>query len=350
MARYIIKRILMAVVTLFIITFLLFLLVRIMPGNPFPSERMSDEAIAKKREEMGLDDPILVQFGNYMKEVVTTGSFGKGSSLYNGAPISTVLPTAMNNSFRIGTAAILLGVITGLILGIAAALNRGHFWDVFCSVLSIVGVCIPSYVFMIFLQYYFAYKTTIFPFYFNNRRFVLSTVMPALSLSLFSMSTIARFTRNEMVEVMDSDYILMAESKGMYGSKLVMRHVLRNALIPIVTVIAPLIVDLLTGALVVEKIYGINGIGKLMVDAITGEGIDYNYVLALGILYSAMYIGIMLVLDIVYCLLDPRIRVSGDPRRKKQNTEGSGGMPGGTQQDVPVQSVDQILDGRGVQL
>ena len=318
MARYIVKRVFMAVVTLFIITFLLFLLVRIMPGNPFPSERMSDEAIAKKREEMGLDDPVLVQFGNYISGIVRTGSFGKGSSLYNGAPISTVLPKAMSNSFRIGTMAILFGVSIGLILGIAAALNRGHFWDVFCTVLSIVGVCIPSYVFMIFLQYFFAYKTTIFPFYFNNRQYLLSTIMPALSLSLFSMSTVARFTRNEMVEVMDSDYVLMAESKGMYGTKLVTRHILRNALIPIVTVIAPLIVDLLTGALVVEKIYGINGIGKLMVDAITGEGIDYNYVLALGILYSAMYIGIMLVLDIVYCLLDPRIRVAGEGKKKKE--------------------------------
>ena len=150
--------------------------------------------------------------------------------------------------------------------------------------------------------------------------------MPALALSLFSMSTVARFTRNEMVEVMDSDYVLMAESKGMFGTKLVTRHILRNALIPIVTVIAPLIVDLLTGALVVEKIYGISGIGKLMVDAITGEGIDYNYVLALGILYSAMYIGIMLVLDIVYCLLDPRIRVSGEGKKKKEpKPDASGG-------------------------
>ena len=318
MTRYIIKRVIMAVVTLFIITFLLFMLVRIMPGNPFPAERMSDEAIAKKRMEMGLDDPIPTQFGRYIGELLRTGSFGKGSSLYNGAPISSVLPKAMSNSFRIGTVAICFGVMIGLILGIAAALNRGRFWDVFCTVLSIVGVCIPSYVFMIFLQYFFAYKTTIFPFYFNNRQFWLSTVMPALSLSLFSMSTVARFTRNEMVEVMDSDYVLMAESKGMFGTKLVTRHILRNALIPIVTVIAPLIVDLLTGALVVEKIYGINGIGKLMVDAITGEGIDYNYVLALGILYSAMYIGIMLVLDIVYCLLDPRIRVSGEKSRKKE--------------------------------
>lgn len=302
----------MALITLLIITFLLFLLVRIMPGNPFPAERMSAAAIAKKRAEMGLDNPMLVQFWNYIKNLITSGSFGNGSALYNGAPISSVLPVAMSNSFRIGGISICFGVIVGLILGIAAALNRGKFWDVFCTVLSIIGVCVPSYVFMIFLQYFFSYKVSIFPFYFDTSRFLYSAIMPALSLSLFSMSTVARFTRNEMVEVMDSDYVLLASSKGMYGTKLVTKHILRNALIPIVTVIAPLIVDLLTGALVVEKIYGINGIGKLMVDSITGEGVDYNYVLALGILYSALYIGIMLVLDIAYGLLDPRIRVAGN--------------------------------------
>ena len=309
MIKYTLKRIGMALVTLLIITFLLFVLVRIMPGNPFPSERMSAEQILNKRAEMGLDDPILVQFGRYMSGVFR-GDFGKGTSLYYGAPISTVLSMAIGNSFRIGGIAILIGTLIGLLLGITAALHRGKFLDGFCTVFSILGVCVPSYVFLIFLQYTFSFQIPFFPYFFDEKRFLLSSVIPSLSLSLFTMSTIARFTRNEMVEVFDSDYVRLAESKGMYGSGLVRKHVLRNALIPIVTVLAPLIVDLLTGALVVEKIYGINGIGKLMVDAIAGEGIDYNYVLALGILYSALYIGIMLVVDLLYGVLDPRIRVS----------------------------------------
>lgn len=131
-----------------------------------------------------------------------------------------------------------------------------------------------------------------------------------MSLSLFTIATVSRFTRNEMVEVMNSDYVKLAESKGLYGFELLRKHVLRNALIPIVTVIAPLVVDLMTGAMVIEKIYGINGMGKLMVDAIAGDGIDYNYVLALGILFSAMYIFVMLLLDILYGILDPRIRIA----------------------------------------
>ncbi|MBQ8082233.1 MAG: ABC transporter permease [Clostridia bacterium] len=309
MLKYVVKRIGMALITLLIIVFLLFILVRIMPGNPFPSERMSAEQIANKRAEMGLDDPILTQFARYMGNLLQ-GDFGKGTSLYNGAPIKTVLSTCISNSFRIGGIAILLGTAVGLLLGIVAALNRGRFMDGFCTVFSIIGVCVPSYVFLIFLQYNFSFKIPFFPYFFDPSRFLFSSVMPSVSLSLFTMSTIARFTRNEMVEVFDSDYVRLAESKGMYGRRLVTKHVLRNALIPIVTVLAPLVVDLLTGALVVEKIYGINGIGKLMVDAIAGEGIDYNYVLALGILYSALYIGIMLVVDILYGVLDPRIRVA----------------------------------------
>lgn len=309
MLKYIVKRIGMALATLLVIIFVLFVLVRIMPGNPFPSERMSATQIANKRAEMGLDDPILLQFVRYMKNVLR-GNFGKGSSLYNGAPIKTVLSSCVSNSFRIGGLAILIGTVLGLLLGVCAALHRGRFLDGFCTVFSIVGVCVPSYVFLIFLQYNFSYKVSFFPYFFDSSRFLFSAVLPALSLSLFTMSTIARFTRNEMVEVIDSDYVRLAESKGMEGGLLIRRHVLRNALVPIVTVLAPLIVDLLTGALVVEKIYGINGIGKLMVDAIAGEGVDYNYVLALGILYSSLYIGMMLAVDILYGILDPRIRVS----------------------------------------
>ena len=309
MLKYIVKRLGMALATLLVIIFVLFVLVRIMPGNPFPSERMSATQIANKRAEMGLDDPILLQFVRYMKNVLR-GDFGKGSSLYNGAPIKTVLSSCVSNSFRIGGLAILIGTVLGLLLGVCAALHRGKFLDGFCTVFSIVGVCVPSYVFLIFLQYNFSYKVSFFPYFFDSSRFLFSAILPALSLSLFTMSTIARFTRNEMVEVIDSDYVRLAESKGMEGGLLIRRHVLRNALVPIVTVLAPLIVDLLTGALVVEKIYGINGIGKLMVDAIAGEGVDYNYVLALGILYSSLYIGMMLAVDILYGILDPRIRVS----------------------------------------
>ena len=309
MKKYIAKRILMSVLTLLVITFVLFVLIRIMPGDPFPVERMSAEMILQKREELGLNKPILVQFADYMS-LLASGSFGNGTSLYNGAPIKPILMACLWNSFKIGVISILFGTIVGLAIGIVAALNRGKFLDGFCTLVSILGVCIPSYVFMIFLQYFFSYKIPFFPYFFDPSNFMASSIMPALSLSLFAISTIARFTRNEMIEVMNSDYVKLAEAKGLYGFELIRKHVLRNALIPIVTVIAPLVVSLLTGAMVIEKIYGINGVGKLMVDAIAGQGVDYNYVLALSIVFSAMYIGAMLVLDILYGIIDPRIRLA----------------------------------------
>ena len=299
----------MSVLTLFLIIFVLFVLIRIVPGNPFPVERMSAEMILQKRAELGLDKPILIQFVDYMK-MLLHGSFGNGTSLYNGAPIKPIMIICLENSFKIGVLSILMGTIVGLFLGITAALNRGKFLDGFCTVFSILGVCVPSYVFMIFLQYFFSYKIPFFPYFFDPSRFLFSSIMPSISLSLFAVATIARFTRNEMIEVMNSDYVKLAEAKGLYGFELMRKHVLRNALIPVVTVIAPLVVGLLTGAMVIEKIYGINGVGKLTVDAIAGDGVDYNYVLALSIVFSALYIGIMLVLDILYGIIDPRIRLT----------------------------------------
>ena len=299
----------MSAATLLAIVFVLFVLIRIMPGDPFPVERMSAEMILQKREELGLNKPILVQFADYLS-LLASGSFGNGTSLYNGAPIKPILTACLVNSFKIGVLSILFGTFVGLAIGIVAALNRGKILDGLCTLVSILGVCIPSYVFMIFLQYFFAYKLPLFPYFFDPSKFFASAVMPSLSLSLFALSTVARFTRNEMLEVLHSDYVKLAEAKGLYGFELIRRHVLRNALIPIVTVIAPLVVDLLTGAMVIEKIYGINGVGKLMVDAIAGQGVDYNYVLALGIVFSALYIGVMLVLDLLYGVIDPRIRLA----------------------------------------
>ncbi|MBR0061686.1 MAG: ABC transporter permease, partial [Selenomonadaceae bacterium] len=188
MAKYVTKRILMSALTLFLIIFVLFVLIRIMPGDPFPVERMSAEMILQKREELGLNKPILEQFVNYMS-MLLSGSFGNGTSLYNGAPIKPILTACLMNSFKIGVLSILFGTAVGLIIGITAALNRGKFLDGLCTLAAILGVCIPSYVFMIFLQYFFSYKIPFFPYFFDPSNFLSSAVMPMLSLSLFAIST-----------------------------------------------------------------------------------------------------------------------------------------------------------------
>ncbi len=176
-----------------------------------------------------------------------------------------------------------------------------------------MGVSIPSYVFALALSYSLGFKLKLFPMLYSAGAPFTSSVMPSIALSLFTLASIARFTRTEMLEVLDSDYMQLAESKGMYGSRLIVRHALRNALIPIVTVLAPLIVDLMTGSLVVEKIFSIPGVGSLLVTAIQSN--DYNVVIALSFIYSAMYIGIMLVVDILYGIIDPRIRLAKEGGR-----------------------------------
>lgn len=143
---------------------------------------------------------------------------------------------------------------------------------------------------------------------YSNGQPFKSTVMPTVALCMFTIATVARFTRTELLEVLGTDYILLAESKGISGPQLIIKHQLRNALIPIITVIAPLVVDLMTGSLVVEKIFSIPGIGSLLVTAIQSN--DYNVIIALSFIYSAMYIGIMLVVDILYGVIDPRIRLA----------------------------------------
>ena len=201
-----------------------------------------------------------------------------------------------------------LGAVMGLLLGLIAALKHDTIIDSLATVISVIGVSVPSYVFALALSYNFGFKLGWFPMLFSQQDIFGSSVLPSISLSMFTMASIARFTRSEMLEVLGSDYMLLAESKGISGFLLIFRHALRNALIPIITVLAPLIVDLMTGSLVVEKIFSIPGVGSLLVNAIQSN--DYNVVISLSFIYSAMYIGIMLVVDILYGIIDPRIRLA----------------------------------------
>ena len=201
-----------------------------------------------------------------------------------------------------------MGAIVGLVLGIIAALKRDTIFDTLATIISVIGVSVPSYVIALALSYTFGFKLKWFPMLFSAKDVFGSSVLPSISLSMFTMASIARFTRSEMIEVLDSDYMLLAESKGISGPALIFRHALRNALIPIITVLAPLIVDLMTGSLVVEKIFAIPGVGSLLVTAIQSN--DYNVVISLSFIYSAMYIGIMLVVDLLYGIIDPRIRLA----------------------------------------
>lgn len=306
MKKYILKRVLTSLGTLLAIILVLFILMQLMPGSPFNDEKLTEDQRVVLYAKYGLDQPIIVQFGRYVVNMCK-GDFGVSYNISKNTPISQLIQTRLPISINIGFIAVLRGAVVGLILGLIAALKKDTILDTICTIISVIGVSVPSYVFALGLSYTLGFKWQLFPMLYDTADALNSSVMPSIALSMFTMASIARFTRTEMIEVLGSEYMLLAESKGISGGKLIFRHALRNALIPIITVLAPLIVDLMTGSLVVEKIFAIPGVGSLLVNAIQSN--DYNVVIALSFIYSAMYIGIMLVVDIMYGIIDPRIRL-----------------------------------------
>ena len=307
MRRYVLKRVLTAVFTLLAILLVLFILMQLMPGSPFNDEKLNADQRALLYAKYGLDQPVPVQFLRYVGNMLR-GDFGVSYKISKNTPIAQLIASRLPISIRIGLFAVTIGAIVGLALGLVAALFHDTFIDTIATIISVIGVSVPSYVFALALSFEFGFKLSWFPMLFNSQHELASSVLPSVSLSMFTMASIARFTRSEMMEVLGSEYMLLAESKGISGGALIFRHALRNALIPIITVLAPLIVDLMTGSLVVEKIFAIPGVGSLLVNAIQSN--DYNVVISLSFIYSAMYIAIMLVVDILYGIIDPRIRLA----------------------------------------
>ncbi|SHH19433.1 ABC transporter permease [Clostridium grantii] len=307
MKKYLLKRIAISIATLLAILLILFLMLELMPGSPFNDEKLTVDQVALLNAKYGLNQPVFIRFLNYIKNMLT-GDFGVSYTISKNTPIATLLTSRLPISLRIGGQAVLLGTLIGIILGIVAALKHNTIWDTLTTVISVLGVSLPSYVFALALSYYLGYKLSWFPLLYSVDSPLKSSVLPTIALCMFTIATIARFTRTEMLEVLGSDYMLLAESKGISGLQLIFQYQLRNALIPIITVLAPLIVGLMTGSLVIEKIFSIPGIGSLLVTAIQSN--DYNVIVALAFIYSAMYIGIMLVVDILYGIIDPRIRLA----------------------------------------
>ena len=307
MKKYALRRIITSLFTLLVILGVLFLLMQLMPGSPFNDEKLNDDQRMDLYAKYGLDQPLFTQFFRYVKNMLQ-GDFGVSYNISKNTPISQLIQTRLPISIRIGGCAVLIGAALGLILGVIAAIKHDTVWDSLATVISVIGVSVPSYVFALALSYTLGFKMEWFPMLYNAKKAMSSSVLPSLALSMFTMASIARFTRSEMMEVLGSDYMLLAESKGISGPALIFRHALRNAMIPIITVLAPLIVDLMTGSLVVEKIFAIPGVGSLLVNAIQSN--DYNVVISLSFIYSAMYILIMLAVDILYGIIDPRIRLA----------------------------------------
>ncbi|MDF0727915.1 ABC transporter permease [Cytobacillus sp. S13-E01] len=306
MTKYLFQRIIYMIITLLLIASFTFFLMKLMPGTPFTAqEKMSEQQLLIVKEKYGLNDPVPVQYAKYMFNLIQ-GDMGV-SFQFDGRGVTELILDRIGPSAYLGLQAMVVGTIVGVLFGIVAALKQNTIYDYGSTVLAVVGKSIPSFVFAGLLQYFVGVKLGWFPVAFWEG--FEYTVLPTIALAMFPLAITARFMRTEMIEVLNSDYILLARAKGVTPFTIAFKHALRNALIPIITVLGPLTVSLMTGSLVVERIFSIPGLGEQFVRSIQTN--DYPVIMGTTLFFAALFIFIILIVDILYGIIDPRIRLAG---------------------------------------
>jgi oligopeptide transport system permease protein len=305
MVGYVARRATYIVITLFVIVSVTFFISKLLPGTPFADDKLTPETRAVLFAKYGLDQPVYVQYFKYIAQVAQ-GDLGN-SFYFESRPVLQMILDQAPVSMFLGVQSVIFGLVVGLVLGIVSALRHNTWWDTLAVVVAVLGVSVPSFVLGPLLQYWFAVRFEIFPPAFFESGW--HSVLPSLALSAFVVSTVARFVRSEMLEVLGQDYVTLAQSKGISQIAVILRHVLRNALIPLVTVLAPLTAYLITGSVVIEQIFAIPGIGEQFVNSIRVN--DYSMILGTTIFFATVFVIAILIQDILYGVIDPRIRVSG---------------------------------------
>lgn len=296
------------ILTLFLIATITFFLMKLLPGTPYSNEdKLSPEQIYIMNERYGLNDPIFVQYIRYIFGMVK-GDFGI-SFQFNNTPVSELLGARIWPSIQLGAQALVLGTVIGTVFGVLSAMYRNTWIDSTLTFLSILGQSIPNFVFAVLLQLIFAVKLGWFPIALWDKGFA-SSILPTIALAISPLANSARFVRTEMVDVLNSDYIELARAKGLSRTAVAFKHGVRNALIPLVTILGPLSVALMTGSMVVENIFAIPGIGEQFVKSITTN--DYSTIMGMTMFYSTSLVVILLIVDILYGIIDPRIRVASE--------------------------------------
>lgn len=301
----ILKRVVQTVFILLGVALLIFLMLRIIPGNAIVTmmgEHTNPEAIERMTAELGLDQPFYVQFWMYLKGVLT-GDLGTSYSLNR--PVSELISTSFPNTVRLAIAAALVAWVVGILCGIIAAVKKNGILDHTFMGFSLLGVSVPVFMVAMVLQYLLAYKLKLFPISSGNAGWI-GYVLPAIALGWNSAGSIARLTRSTLMEVLQEDYIDTARAKGYRQLYVIVNHALRNAVLPVITMMAVQLSSLLSGAVICETVFSINGIGRLAVQAIEGRDIP---LLQGTILFSTVIVILgNLIADCLYSVLDPRIR------------------------------------------
>lgn len=299
---YILKRLLLAVVTVWVVITVTFFVTRIVPGGPFMSEKaLSAEAQAALEAKYGLDKPVGEQYVTYLKDIVTEFDFGP-SLKQRGRTVTEVIMDGMGVSIKLGLVAAFSALAIGIVLGSIAALRRNKFVDKVIMVITTAFVSMPSFIMGSLLLVIFAIKLAILP---ANGEAAGGLFLPIVTLALYPMAYITRLTRSSMLDVLGQDYIRTAKAKGVSGIKVIFGHALKNSLIPVITYFGPMLAYIVTGSLVVEKIFAVPGIGRAFVNSITGR--DYPLIMGTTIVLAVLIVVMNLVSDILYKVVDPRI-------------------------------------------
>ena len=303
MTKYILKRIGMMLITLFMIVLLTFILMHSVPGGPFTTEKQVAPAVLKALEaKYHLDDPLWKQFVDYVTGLLT---FELGPSFkFTGKTVNDFIENGFPFSATLGLITLVFVLLTALPMGIVAALRNGKWQDMVTMALATLGVTIPSFIIAPTLIYFFSYVLAWCPTYGVDKW--QGYILPVIALGGYSISFLARLMRSSLLEVMGQDYIRTARAKGISEVRVVLKHALRNALIPVITVLGPTIANLLTGSFVIEKIFAIPGMGSYFVNSVTQR--DYTTIMGMTVFYAAFLIVMVFVVDIFYYLIDPRIK------------------------------------------
>ena len=304
MAKYIVKRIALAIVTIWAVATLTFFLMNMVPGGPFLSEKaISPQATAALEAKYGLDKPLGEQYVTYITGALH-GDFGD-SLKQRGRTVADIIKMKFPVSAKIGGISVLISLILGVFLGSIAALKRGKFLDNFISVVSTLGIAVPSFVVCTLLMSFLGVKFRVLP------TMGLLTwkhyIMPVAALSFYPTAYIMRLMRSSMLDVLGQDYMRTAKAKGLSGKAQLFKHALRNAILPVVTYVGPLLAYTVTGSFIVEKIFTIPGLGGEFIGAIQGR--DYTLIMGTTIFLATLVIIMNVVVDIVYKIIDPRIKL-----------------------------------------
>ncbi len=304
MLRLLLGKAIFMLLSLFVLASATFFLMKAIPGNPFQSEKNIPKAIQEQlNAQYGFDLPLWKQYINYLNNLIHL-DFGM-SMKQQYTTVASVINNGFFYSMQLGIFAVLLAAAAGLLLGFIAALYHRKFLDGFTMFIAVLGVSIPNFAAAAGLQYLFGVKWPLFNVTGLNEP--LDFVLPVLALSFLPAAFIARLTRSSMLEVLSSDYIKTARAKGLKGRVILVRHALRNAVLPVVTYAGPMTANIITGSVVIEQIFGIGGLGKDFVNSITNR--DYTLIMGLTLFYAVILMAARLLTDLAYGLVDPRMKL-----------------------------------------